>query len=117
MSTFTIDENAPILIDFTSPPAQRRGDQPGLRRASLSPADLAAQSTKALDSAMNAIHHMARRVIATIDALSDRPSQVEVAFGLTLDSEAGALIAKAGMEASINVTLTWEREKTGQAPD
>lgn len=103
MSLFTIDEGAPILVELTP--------RPGVQQVSLSPANIAEQSAKALDSAMNTIHHMARRVSATIDALVDRPTQVEVEFGLKLEAEAGAFISKAGVEASLNVKLTWERKE------
>jgi hypothetical protein len=101
-TTFTIDEGAPILVEFTP--------QPGVVKASRSPAETAEQAAKALDSAMNTIHHMARRATATIDALVDRPSEFELSFGIKLDAEAGAFIAKAGVEASLSVKMTWERE-------
>jgi hypothetical protein len=47
---------------------------------------------------------MARRVVATVKALSiaERPAKVEVEFGLKLDAAAGAIVAQAGVEASIN---------------
>jgi hypothetical protein len=35
---------------------------------------------------------------------------LEVSFGLKLNAETGAIIAKAGTEATINVTLKWERD-------
>jgi hypothetical protein len=103
MTTFGINQDAPVLVEFEP--------QPGVVRASLAPEDIFAQSAAALDSAMNTIYHMARRVTATIDALVDRPTEVEVAFGIKLDAEAGAFIAKAGVEGSISVKLTWERSE------
>lgn len=102
MTIFTINENVPVLVEFTA--------RPGVQQVSLSPADLAEKSRKALDSAMNTVHHMARRVVDTINKLADKPSVLEVSFGLKLDAETGAIIAKAGAEASINVTLKWERD-------
>jgi hypothetical protein len=102
MPTFTIDEHAPILVEFA--PA------PGVVRTALSPADLAEQSSKALDSAMNTIHAVAQRVTATINSISERPSTVEVDFGLKLTAAAGALVASASTEASFIVKLTWERK-------
>jgi hypothetical protein len=107
MSTFTIDEHAPILVEFK--PAA------GVVRTALSPADLAEQSRKALDAAMNTIHAMAERVNATIAAISDRPNKVEVEFGLKLDAQAGALVASASTEAGFNVKLTWERKEPPSA--
>jgi hypothetical protein len=109
MPTFTIDEHAPILVEFK--PAA------GVVRTAIptSPADLAEQSRKALDAAMNTIHAMAERVNATIDAISDRPNKVEVEFGLKLDAQAGALVASASTEAGFNVKLTWERKEPSSA--
>jgi hypothetical protein len=103
MPAFTIDEHAPILVEFA--PA------PGVVRTALSPADLAEQSSKALDSAMNTIHAVAQRVTATINSISERPSTVEVDFGLKLTAGAGALVASASTEASFIVKLTWTHKE------
>ena len=112
MPTFTIDENAPILVEF-APVA-------GVVRTALptSPAALAEQSRKALDAAMNTIHGMARRVNDTISQikLAERPTTVEVEFGLKLTADAGVLVATAGTEASFNVKLTWERREARELP-
>ena len=104
---FEIDPDAPILVDFSMP-----GVQPvAIMRGGEELEKLAEKSQKALDQAMNTIHHMAQRVVVTMKALpkSELPDKVEVEFGLKLDAEAGAMIAKAGAEASIVVTLAWER--------
>ncbi len=104
MTEFKIDENMPILVQF----------EPGVggvgqvSKVGLVSSDLAEKAAAALDKAMNTIHHMARRVTSAMDAMVKKPSEVEVSFGITLDAEAGALVAKAGMEASINVTLVWK---------
>ena len=105
MPTFTIDEHAPILVEFA--PA------PGVTRTALptSPADLAAQSEKAIASAMSTIHAVAQRVTTTINAISEHPSTVEVDFGLKLTAGAGALVAQASTEASFIVNLTWTHKE------
>ena len=100
MSDFKIDENAPIFIEFAV--------EPGVRSVAISPADIAEKSKEAVDSAMNTIHNMASRVITTIEGLVQRPSAVEVSFGLKFDAKTGVIVAKAGIEASINVKLTWQ---------
>jgi hypothetical protein len=97
-------EKPPILVDFTV--------GPGLKQVALSPAELARKSAEAIDSAMNTIHVMASRVISSVNDIVERPSQFEVTFGIKFDAQTGAIIAKAGMEASINVKLTWQ-EKSG----
>ena len=89
-----------ILVDF--PP------RPGVVKVSTSPEDMAERSARAVDRAMQTIREMAERVTATVRGIAEKPQQVEVAFGLKLDAEVGALIAKTGVEASINVKITWK---------
>ncbi|QEV65227.1 hypothetical protein CP982_40210 [Streptomyces spectabilis] len=88
-----------MLVDFA---AGR-----GLRQVASGPADLVRRSEAAVDSAMGTIHSMARRVDETIGALAHRPDEVEVEFGITLDAESGALIAKVSAGASLTVRLAW----------
>ncbi len=90
-----------VLVDF--PP------KAGLKEVSLSPKDLAERSAAALDSAMDSIKQMAERISTTTERLAHRPNEVEVEFGLKLDAAGGALVARAGVEAHLVVTLRWTR--------
>jgi len=110
MHTFTIDENEPILVELTPDPGSSGGQATrGIEKVAALPGDVVERSEKALASAMNSIHNMAHRVKTTIDSISDRPDTVEVTFGLKLTAGAGALIASAETEASINVKLGWKK--------
>lgn len=112
MSTFIIDEDTPILVEFAL--------RPGVEQVSIFDRpreELAKKSKQALDSAMSTVQKMAQRVSALRDAIPAEFSQVEVEFGITLDWELGPILAKAGTEASINVTLTWEREEKNDQED
>lgn len=91
-----------VLVDF--PPTA------GLKDVSSKPEALAQRSAAALDSAMDAIRSMAARINSTTGTLTQRPSAVEVEFGIKLDAAAGALIARTGAEAHIVVKLTWNGE-------
>jgi hypothetical protein len=51
---------------------------------------------------------MADRVTAAVASAAQRPDEVSVEFGLKLDAAAGALLARAGTEAHVTVTLTWK---------
>ncbi len=95
-----------ILVDF--PEVE---ELPDSRRTRRLPDDLAQLSAEAVNKAMSTIKEMAERAIGTIDDLANHPSQVELEFGVKLDAEAGALIARTGTEASISVKLVWERKK------
>ncbi len=86
-----------ILVDF------RRGGFEEMSRL-----DLSVESARAVSKAMETIRSMGERVSATVESLVRRPTQAEVTFGITLDAEAGALLAKASAGASIEVKLTWD---------
>ena len=93
-----------ILIEWPHAPGgiQRaaRGDRAEMMKQ---------QSQKALNLAMGTIRAMAYRVAKTVNALEDkaRPDEAEVEFGITLDAESGALLAKASAGAQIKVKLKW----------
>ncbi len=66
----------------------RSGDDP----------EIQARAQKALNLAMGTIRAMAYRVSRAVQSLEDqgRPDEAEIEFGVNLDAEAGALLAKAG---------------------
>jgi hypothetical protein len=101
MSTASINEHPPILVELKP--------KPGVQQVALTPSDLAERSAEALASATSTVQAMADWVNTTVDDLAGNPDAVQVEFGITLNVEGQALIAKAGAEAAISVTLTWKR--------
>ena len=101
------DDDEVILVDFA--PA------PGVRSVSRGAKEILEESIensqKAIDRAMKSIRGMAKKTVRSIKAIpvSERPDTISVSFGLKLDAEAGAVVAKAGAEASLNITMTWTR--------
>lgn len=100
MST-TPDKNEPILVELA--------EIPGEEEVSLSSVDVAEKSVEALNSAMGTIKYMAQHAVATIDTLEvpSHPTQVEIEFGIKLDVEANAWVAKSRGEGNIVVRLSW----------
>jgi hypothetical protein len=98
-----------ILVEFP--------DRPGVRAVSLkdSAEELAEKSAQAIDKAMDTVRGMAVRSVKAVKDLTDPPDNIEVEFGIKLDAEAGAMVAKASTEASFNVTLSWQREVKTEA--
>lgn len=75
--------------------------------------DFGQKTEEAMNKAMNTIQNVAKRVNSTINSINenDKPDNVEVEFGLKFDGELDVVIAKAGVEASISVTLNWGRKE------
>ena len=76
--------------------------------------DLAKKSGEAINNAMTTIQNMAQRIDSSIQAIdkNHKPNTVQVEFGLKFDGELDVIIAKAGVEASITVTLGWEQKNS-----
>ena len=106
----TDSESTPILIEFSP--------RPGVEAVAIfntNPEEIRRKSEEALNAAMKNIEEMANRVSALQKKIPAEFSQVEVEFGIKFDWKIGALLAEAGTEASINVTLTWSRPQTSQS--
>lgn len=101
-------EEITILVDYS--------DQTGLVQAGLGPdvEQWLERSKTSLDRAMTTIVGMAQRAADLRDRIPAEFTQAEIEFGVKLDYEAGALLAKAGAEGSISVKLTWERKEYPQ---
>lgn len=103
MTHFTIDPKLPLMLD----------DMPSEElTASVFGKHLADQSQLALNHAMSNIYNMALGLHDTVHALRrnsiEMPEEIEMNFGLVLDSDLGsAFIAKAGADAEITVKLKW----------
>jgi hypothetical protein len=102
MTSFTPDEDAPLLIEITP--------TPGVQEVALSTEELAAKADEVMTKVMNAIHGVSERFGDLYGTLPDQFTQVELSFGVKVTSEMGALIAKAGLEATFNVKLVWEKK-------
>ncbi len=99
-----VDTPRSILIEF--PPES--GVQT-VARLKVNPEEVKERSEKAVAEAMESIVDMAYRVNSLRDRIPAEFSQIEVEFGIKFNWEVGALLAKAGSEANINVTLTWTK--------
>src|SRR5512137_150208 len=96
------DKQDVILVDFAPAPGVR-----GVAKISME--QLQQKSAQAIDKAMGIMRAMADKGMEAVQKieLARRPSTMALEFGLKLTAEGGALLAKAGVEAHVTVTLTW----------
>ncbi len=67
------------------------------------------RATVGLEQAIAKVRPFAELLLTQLKGLSSEPTEVEVEFGIKLNAEAGALIAKTGAEANCKVTLNWKK--------
>ena len=103
MPTLEVQEDDEIIIVEFAP-------VPGVRSVSLSPKDVIEKSQEAIEDALKKMRGMAKKTAKSLKEIpiTERPNTISVSFGLKLTAEGGAVLAKAGIEAGINVTMTWQ---------
>ena len=106
MTTTQIEADDEVILVELTPVA-------GVRSVSVSTTDMLEKSKEAIDHAMKSMQGMAKKTVRAIKKIpiSERPHTVEVSFGLKLTAEGNAVLAKAGAETSLNVTMTWNRKE------
>lgn len=68
------------------------------------------------ETALGEVRHAAVVALTEFRAMASQPDEVEITFGVRLDAEVGAVIAKTGMAGNFEVKLTW-RSNVRDAPD
>lgn len=102
---FPLEDGGSLLVEVAEP--EKGGIVPASRAGE---AIVRAQQT--LEKSLEKVRPAADFIISQLRKLHDAPDEIEVAFGLKLSAEAGAILAAAGAEANYTVTLKWVKEKT-----
>lgn len=86
----------------------------GPQRVTRDGGNVIAHLDERLDTALAAVRPAAATVLHTFTELA--PGEVEIEFGLTVDAQAGAVIAKTGVAGHFTIKLTWTRDGTQRPP-
>jgi Trypsin-co-occurring domain 1 len=102
---FTLPDGSSLLVEVDD-------QEPGIQRASRVD-DLIVQAKHSLDDALDHIQAMATLTLTKLQDLPRRPDDLEVEFGVRLNAEAGAVIAKTQAEGHLKVKLAWKATTPG----
>ncbi|MET9387703.1 CU044_2847 family protein [Streptomyces sp. NPDC002928] len=75
------------------------------------------EAADTLDRAMGQIQQVANAMVRPLSEIHPRPDGVEVAFGVRLNVEAGAVISSNQMESHFQITLTWQASQPNAIGD
>jgi Trypsin-co-occurring domain 1 len=90
-------------------------DEPGIERAARVD-DVVVKASQSLESALEQVRVLADVTLARLGGLARQPEQVEVEFGVRLNAEAGAVIARTQAEGHLQVKLTWTGLERARRP-
>lgn len=63
---------------------------------------------KTFEEALSHVRDAAVSALVQFQSMAHKPDEVEITFGVKLDAEVGAVIAKTGVEGQLEVKLTWK---------
>ncbi|WP_410644211.1 CU044_2847 family protein [Amycolatopsis sp. lyj-346] len=89
--------------------------EPGLEHAAA-PSGVLRKATTTFEHALGEVRAAASAALAQFRDLG--PDEVELKFGVKLDAQAGAVIARTGLQGQFEVKLKWLRDGTspGEEP-
>ncbi|MEV8440582.1 CU044_2847 family protein [Actinosynnema sp. NPDC051121] len=104
----------PELISFALPDddavlVEVEADGPEISPVSRS-GDVIRSAATSLDDALRHVRKAASTALANFREMDVRPDEVQVEFGVKLTAQAGAVIAKTGVEGHLKIKLTWTRD-------
>ena len=67
------------------------------------------------ERALGAVKDAASAALGQFQAMARRPDEVEIKFGVKLPAEAGAVIAKTGLDGQFEVKLKWKQPEPDAA--
>ena len=101
------EQDTPLLVEFST--TEEGTLQPVGFRDWFDRNKLKDKSDKAIVKAMTFVQDMSKKVNSAVQDMEGKPNHVEVQFGIRFDVEAGIIIAKASVDSTLNVKLTWDR--------
>lgn len=100
LARFELAEGGDVVIEVDTAPATSRVS----RRD-----DLVLEAKHSFERALGAVRDAASAALGQFQAMTRKPDEIEIKFGVKLSAEAGAVIAKTGVDGQLEVKLTWKR--------
>jgi hypothetical protein len=78
--------------------------------------DVVARATGSFESALEGVRRAAAATLRRMGDLPERPDEITVEFGIQLDAEVGAVLARTGAQGHLQVQVTWRRTPPPAGP-
>ncbi|VVJ18365.1 Uncharacterised protein [Amycolatopsis camponoti] len=109
LMSFPVDDENSVLVEIDL-------DQPEIGPVSRAD-DLIKSATTSFDGALAHVRAAASIALAKFRDMDVRPDEVQVEFGVKLNTQVGAVIAKTGVDGHLKIKLTWRRTDDSNPAD
>lgn len=102
IAEFSLQNGDNVLVEINEMEDEGRGR--------VSRGDRFVKASMTLEEALDNVKSSAEAVLSKLKTLSELPDEIEVEFGIKLDTEIGAFVASAGLEAHYRVSMKWQNK-------
>lgn len=86
-------------------------EQLGMARAGRTGA-IVREAGESFERALAQVRNAASAALGQFQAMAQQPDEVEIKFGVKMDAQVGAIIAKTGLQGQFEIKLKWVRGET-----
>lgn len=106
LAKFTLETGGTVTVELEEKPGVTQAGGKGVLR----------DTQESLEKALIGVRDAAASALGQFQKMASQPDAVEITFGVKLDAQAGAVIAKTSIQGHFEVKLKWERESIVAAP-
>lgn len=85
-----------------------------IMRGGVLPTETVVKATQSFEGALDGVRSASEALLARLLSLAQPPDEISVEFGVKLNAESGAVIAKVAAEANFTIGLKWQRGAGGR---
>ena len=105
---FPLEEGGSIVVEVDEP------ESAGTIRAARG--DTIVKAKETLEEALNNVLPVTKSLVEKLRSIGNKPDEIEVTFGVSLNTAVGAVIASASAEGNFSVTLHWSGKTEEATP-
>jgi hypothetical protein len=87
-----------------------------MRGGAIASSEIVVKANESFESALDRVRWAAEGLLARLTSLASPPDEVAIEFGVKLNAETGAVIAKAATEANFKINIKWTRAASNSPP-
>ncbi|WP_370945406.1 CU044_2847 family protein [Amycolatopsis sp. cg5] len=104
LADFPLDDGGIVQIEIDEP-------LDGMDRAGRV-GTVVREAGESFERALAGVRDAASAALGQFRSMAERPDEVEIKFGVKMDAQAGAVIAKTGLQGQFEVKLKWIRTES-----
>lgn len=105
---YPLEEGGSIVVEVDEP------ESVGTVRAARD--DVIVKAKQTFEDALNGVLPVTKGLVDKLRSIGNKPDEIEVSFGVCLNTAVGAVIASASAQANFSVTMHWSAKKEEAAP-